>query len=71
MNDKETDTNCPHCGKSDTPNHCCGWKHDGERNYDTDCFGRFTLITGTPKQNKMDYCPYCTGRIVVEEKGDE
>ena len=43
----------------------CNWKQDEEDNYETDCGDDeiFSITDGTPKQNKMKYCPYC-GKII-------
>ena len=37
----------------------CIWKDDGEGNYETKCGDIFTLIEGTPSENRMKFCPYC------------
>ena len=39
----------------------CTWVQDGagEEGWDTGCRKRFTLIDGTPSDNKMAFCCYC------------
>lgn len=37
----------------------CNWEADSEGNYSTDCGETFTLIDGTPEENRMRYCCYC------------
>lgn len=37
----------------------CNWEADSEGNYSTSCGETFTLIDGTPEDNRMKYCPYC------------
>ena len=37
----------------------CTWEADSEGNYSTSCGETFTLIDGTPEENRMKYCPYC------------
>lgn len=47
----------------------CFWIHgdDWDADYwDTQCGEAFTLLEGTPLENKMKFCPYC-GRKLVEE----
>ena len=46
----------------------CKWTYDDSFNlWLTECGDEFSLITGTPSDNKMRFCPYC-GRILVERK---
>lgn len=44
---------------------CCLWTQDEGGIYDTGCNNRFELVAGTPKDNKMKYCPYC-GKLIVQ-----
>ena len=37
----------------------CAWAGDGEGNWHTACGEIFTLMEGTPTDNKMRHCPYC------------
>lgn len=46
---------------------CCCQHDEFHDKWDTDCDNSFCLITGTPTENKMKYCPYC-GRIIKEIK---
>jgi len=44
----------------------CKWTYDD--NYDmweTECGDAFCLTNGTPKTNKMKYCPYC-GKLIEQ-----
>ena len=44
----------------------CIWKQDefsGE--WVSECGGLWELIEGTPKDNRMNFCPYC-GRKILE-----
>lgn len=41
----------------------CFWTQDEDGIYDTDCDNRFELLAGTPKDNRMKYCPYC-GKLI-------
>lgn len=45
----------------------CKWKcnvNDWADWWDTGCGGSYTIMEGTPKENKMRFCPYCGGKIV-------
>ena len=45
------------------------WGCREDATYETSCGNAFMLNDGTPKENKMKYCPYCGKRIkVVGEK---
>lgn len=49
----------------------CTWTHDDvDGGFDTSCGEKFYLDSGTPKENKMDYCCYCGGRLVAKIEGD-
>ena len=39
----------------------CIWAQDGvgEDHWDTGCRGRFTIMDGSPSENKMRFCCYC------------
>ncbi len=37
----------------------CEWKDDGEGNWNSSCGECWTLIDGTPKDNRMRFCCYC------------
>ena len=43
----------------------CTWTEDSEGDWDTACGNMFIIITGTPQENRMEYCPYC-GRELKE-----
>ena len=38
-----------------------------EQEYLTSCGNEFIIISGTPKDNKFKYCPYCGGNLVEDE----
>lgn len=43
----------------------CVWKQDEiHGHWDTSCDNAFMLDTGTPKENGMNYCPYC-GKVLI------
>ena len=46
----------------------CKWTPDEDGAYDTECWNRFELMHGTPKENHMEYCPYCGKQIDEEAK---
>ena len=48
----------------------CLWTIDGDAIWETDCGRSFVLITGTPLDNKMRYCPYCGCPLVTNERVD-
>lgn len=51
------------------PDNKCKWAYD--YNYDmweTRCANAFTLMNGTPKENKMIFCPYCGKKIDETQK---
>ena len=37
----------------------CTWAGDGEGNWHTACGEIFTLMEGSPADNKMHHCPFC------------
>lgn len=42
----------------------CRWCYDEHCDcWETDCGESFWLTDGTPKDNQMQYCPYCGGRL--------
>lgn len=41
----------------------CVWREDEDGNWDTRCGEKFILMEGTPKDNRMNYCPYCGGEL--------
>lgn len=50
----------------------CVWTHkvhlgEDHNDWDTGCFERYTILEGTPTENKMKYCPYC-GNEIEEDK---
>jgi len=49
----------------------CKWTHDEFADcWDTECGEAFCLMEGTPKDNKMKYCPYCGKQIVDILEGE-
>jgi len=48
------------------PDEICEWKDVGEY-WETGCDGAFCISNGTPKNNEMEYCPYCGKEIKVIE----
>lgn len=52
----------------------CQWKmndpYEGDF-YGTSCGEAFTLIDGTPTENKMRFCPYCGRRIQERAAAEE
>ncbi len=45
----------------------CEWtcnENDWADWWDTECEGAYTISEGTPKENKMLFCPFCGGKIV-------
>lgn len=51
----------------------CNWiQDDDDGNWVTDCGGIFVIIDGTPRDNEMKFCPYCSNRITEHPyMGDE
>jgi len=42
----------------------CQWVQDKWHEYwETGCGGSFVIENGTPKDNKMKFCPYCGKQI--------
>lgn len=50
----------------------CTWTEEDEGAYwSTGCGEEFTIIFGTPSQNRMNYCTFC-GKLIMEvEKIEE
>lgn len=40
----------------------CIWEETTD-GWQTSCGHLFVLLDGTPEQNRMMYCPYCSGRL--------
>jgi hypothetical protein len=50
----------------------CHWYEDEDGAWHTDCEKMFVLNTGTPTENKMRYCCYCSkGLVEVKYKEEE
>ena len=50
----------------------CHWKRDEFYDYyDTECENAFELETDGPKENGMNYCPYCGKKLVVDDMKGE
>ena len=48
----------------------CKWKYDEtHEKWDTQCGEAFCLLDGGPKDNGMNFCPYC-GKELWQLKGD-
>lgn len=43
----------------------CTWAGDGEGNWHTACGEIFTLMEGSPADNKMHHCPYCGKNLMT------
>lgn len=41
----------------------CKWTQDDDGNWNTGCGDIFILLAGTPKENKMSFCPFCGKEI--------
>lgn len=54
----------------------CEWsqQEDGDDYEDmiwsTSCGTEFQFIDGTPKDNEMNYCCYCGGKLIVKGHGE-
>lgn len=50
----------------------CEWKQDGGEgnDYATDCQNMFTFIDDGPAQNGFEFCPYCGGRLTIQNEAD-
>lgn len=50
----------------------CEWTYDEWHDcWETGCGNTFQFIDGTPKDNKMRFCPYCGKEIEQVRKGGE
>ena len=48
----------------------CVWSqssHWDDDNWSGDCGAEWSLFEGTPKENNMNYCPECGGKLVEEK----
>jgi len=57
-------------GNVECPTETCEWKpnfgwYDEVENYDTACGNAFTIMNGSPSENKMTFCCYCGKKIKV------
>jgi len=48
----------------------CTWSTD-DGVWGTTCGNCFEFTTGGPRENKMEFCPYCGGALVVKEECGE
>jgi len=52
----------------------CNWNIDADGVSHTQCKEAWICYEGTPKENGMNYCPYCGGILIqheyVEETGE-
>ncbi len=50
----------------------CKWKYDEvDEKWDTQCGTASVFMEGGPKENKFIVCPYCGGRLQLEEANDD
>lgn len=50
----------------------CKWEYlEFEEAYETSCDEMFCLYTGTLKENKIKYCPFCGNKIKCKLKESE
>jgi len=48
----------------------CKWVYDNFHDFwETECGNAFTVLEGTPSDNKMRFCPYC-GKEIKESNND-
>ena len=45
----------------------CAWSEDEQGAYDTEYSHVFECLSEGPAENSFAYCPYCGGRIVLEQ----
>jgi hypothetical protein len=45
----------------------CQWEEDDDGFWMTSCGNTFVFEAGTPSDNKMKFCPYCGGHLMVED----
>lgn len=61
---------CPCADTADMLGRTCTWREDvgcdGESLWDTDCGNVFCFMADGPKENEMQFCCYCGGRLVEE-----
>ena len=41
----------------------CVWENGINNYWETDCLNLYVFANGTPKENKMKFCPFCGGKI--------
>ena len=46
----------------------CEWKRDLDSEYYTSCGDALSLMAGNIKDNSIEFCPYCGGKIVEAPK---
>ena len=52
--------------------HWCAWVYDDTHcTYETECGGAWSLIEGTLVENKVIYCPFCGGKIILTSEEGE
>ena len=59
----------------DMPLEKCTWKRSEslcpDTYWDASCGESFILTDGTPKENSMNYCPFCGGELIEAEDEEE
>jgi DNA-directed RNA polymerase subunit RPC12/RpoP len=48
-------------------NNPCIWTENEDGAYVTTCGNTYEIINGTPRENHMNFCPYCGKRLRVKE----
>ena len=50
----------------------CYWALDSDGfAWETSCGGLFVINDGTPRENDMEFCPYCGKRLVEKNESPE
>lgn len=48
----------------------CTWEEDADGIWYSQCGTGYMFETGTPKENRFKYCPYC-GKLLVQVRNNE
>jgi hypothetical protein len=46
----------------------CRWKEDDDGVWETACQHAFVFSDGSPAQNGFEFCPYCGGKLVIQNE---